>query len=350
MGGVQLLKMKRVRAVIDNETIYNVFDASGTLVFVENASTGIETDYIIANGQTVARLSNGTVTYLHADHLGSPQAGTNEVGDIAWREHYMPFGESLINDAANDNHGGYTGHIKDSASGLTYMQARYYDPVIGRFLSVDPVGFFPRQPGMFNRYAYTLNDPINDVDQDGQLCRACASLTQDYKSALVNVLVKDLQLAQKVSDEQTMKYPGKDDMGDAMRHATTSKILSEKMTTKRVGAFVLGVANEVKGYVAEGDKKNAIGSIMMDLNNNREGRRADAEGREIDPNNLITYADDSVKNAAANTWDYAKGDPASGTAPTTDSSTTSSSTHRAESSRYKSKTSKTIGSNISRKK
>nr|WP_273072018.1 MULTISPECIES: RHS repeat-associated core domain-containing protein [Alteromonas] len=33
----------------------------------------------------------------------------------------------------------YTGHIKDSNTGLVYMQARYYDPVIGRFCSNDPV-------------------------------------------------------------------------------------------------------------------------------------------------------------------------------------------------------------------
>jgi hypothetical protein len=48
------------------------------------------------------------------------------------------------------------------------MQARYYDPVMGRFLSVDPVGFLDTgAPGMFNRYSYTLNDPIGNFDPDG---------------------------------------------------------------------------------------------------------------------------------------------------------------------------------------
>ncbi len=48
------------------------------------------------------------------------------------------------------------------------MQARYYDPVIGRFLSNDPVGFAEGGAGFFNRYAYTANDPVNHWDPNGE--------------------------------------------------------------------------------------------------------------------------------------------------------------------------------------
>ncbi len=48
------------------------------------------------------------------------------------------------------------------------MQARYYDPALGRFLSNDPVGFTPARPDLFNRYAYAANDPVNMVDPDGE--------------------------------------------------------------------------------------------------------------------------------------------------------------------------------------
>jgi RHS repeat-associated protein len=49
---------------------------------------------------------------------------------------------------------------------LNYMQARYYDPVIGRFYSNDPVGV--RDVHSFNRYAYVNNNPYKYTDPDGR--------------------------------------------------------------------------------------------------------------------------------------------------------------------------------------
>jgi len=50
------------------------------------------------------------------------------------------------------------------------MQARFYDPTIGRFLANDPVGFADSgNPAMFNRYAYCYDDPVNCADPDGEL-------------------------------------------------------------------------------------------------------------------------------------------------------------------------------------
>jgi len=64
---------------------------------------------------------------------------------------------------------GYTGHDMDKDTGLTYMQQRYYDPVVGRFLSVDPVGADANTGGNFNRYWYANNNPYVFTDPDGRL-------------------------------------------------------------------------------------------------------------------------------------------------------------------------------------
>jgi uncharacterized protein RhaS with RHS repeats len=48
------------------------------------------------------------------------------------------------------------------------MGARYYDPVIGRFMGVDPVGFQEGNVHSFNRYAYANNNPYKFVDRDGR--------------------------------------------------------------------------------------------------------------------------------------------------------------------------------------
>ena len=99
---------------------------------------------------------------------------------MLWREDFTPFGESRQNPAANDNNEHFTGHIADTHSGIVYMQARYDDPAIGRFLSVDPVQFADAGPGYFNRYAYVHNDPLNNTDPFGlQNCEVVPDTTLD---------------------------------------------------------------------------------------------------------------------------------------------------------------------------
>jgi RHS repeat-associated protein len=58
--------------------------------------------------------------------------------------------------------------VNDPETGLVYMQQRYYDPVAGRFLSVDPVVTNTKAGGHFNRYAYAENNPYKYTDPDGQ--------------------------------------------------------------------------------------------------------------------------------------------------------------------------------------
>jgi RHS repeat-associated protein len=57
--------------------------------------------------------------------------------------------------------------VQDSETGLSYFGARYYDPVVGRFMGVDAVGFNPGNLQSFNRYAYANNNPYRFVDPDG---------------------------------------------------------------------------------------------------------------------------------------------------------------------------------------
>ena len=74
----------------------------------------------VAQAQTV-------VEYIHTDALGTPVAVTNSAGAVIERSVYEPYGQ-LINRALTDGPG-FTGHVQDAATGLTYMQQRYYDPL-----------------------------------------------------------------------------------------------------------------------------------------------------------------------------------------------------------------------------
>lgn len=162
--------LKRVRAQVNGQVIYNVFDASGALVTVKEILAGPDTvtDYVSGPAGSLARLVNGTPTYIHNDHLGSPRATSSMTGTVTAGAIYSPFGLE-VSHTMPDDQGGFTGHLRDSATGLNYMQARYYDPAMGRFLSIDPVGFMVSRPGQFNRYSYCYNDPVNCTDPTGML-------------------------------------------------------------------------------------------------------------------------------------------------------------------------------------
>ena len=120
----------------------------------------------VANNQAFAA---NKITFYHYDLLGSSVATTNELGEVVWREEYSPYGDKLLKqDVGKDNVRGYTGHVHDEETGLTYMQARYYDAEIGRFMGVDPVGFMSDNTISFNRYAYGNDNPYKFVDPNGE--------------------------------------------------------------------------------------------------------------------------------------------------------------------------------------
>lgn len=117
-------------------------------------------------GMTVGLRAQTVVEYIHTDALGTPVAVTNAAGTVIERSVYEPYGQ-LINRPLTDGPG-FTGHVQDAATGLTYMQQRYYDPMIGRFLSIDPVMADGNTGANFNRYWYANNNPYMFIDPDGR--------------------------------------------------------------------------------------------------------------------------------------------------------------------------------------
>ena len=106
------------------------------------------------------------VNYVLTDHLGSPAIIQDASRVLIKQEIFDPYGDAVL--SPNDSGIGYTGHMSDGDTGLVYMQARYYDPQIGWFLSTDPVTFTPDKPQQFNRYWYANGNPYLYTDPDGR--------------------------------------------------------------------------------------------------------------------------------------------------------------------------------------
>ncbi len=162
--------------ISDGKINYPLYGLSGKLLLEDNRQTLTRTEYIFAGGRLVAKkiqpitaagVNNGTATttYIHTDFLGSPVAETNSAGTVTRIERYTPYGEP--SDMQLDAGPGFTGHATDVTTGLTYMQQRYYDAEIGRFISPDPVQTNPNTGTGFNRYWYANGNPISNIDPDG---------------------------------------------------------------------------------------------------------------------------------------------------------------------------------------
>lgn len=120
------------------------------------------------------------------------------------------------------------------------MQQRYYDPVAGRFLSVDPVTTDAKTGGQFNRYAYADNNPYKYIDPDGR--------------SPVHVGLKALDLA--VSSIEIMSAFHTGGAGAGIR-ATADALLS--VPGARAGSAIMK-GLERAGGAAKGGKSLDIGS------------------------------------------------------------------------------------------
>jgi len=121
--------------------------------------TGIGIDEVIAryvNGNNAA-----TRTYL-ADALGSVIGLAKDDQAVATQYGYSPYGETAQTGEAIKNDSQYTARENDN-TGLYYYRARYYDPVLKRFIAEDPIGL----GGGINKWAYVGGDPISYTDPMG---------------------------------------------------------------------------------------------------------------------------------------------------------------------------------------
>jgi RHS repeat-associated protein len=114
----------------------------------------------------VAKRVGAQTFWLHGDHQGSVKAITDAAGTVVQRRKYWAYGARRADETDHPEARGYIGQSLDEETGLSYLQARYYDSELGLFASPDPMP--PLAPGVgLNRYAYALGNPANYIDPSG---------------------------------------------------------------------------------------------------------------------------------------------------------------------------------------
>lgn len=129
-------------------------------------ASGTVTKYFSLGGVPIAKQKGSTLYWLHTDHLGTIRAETDSTGATVQQLLYYPYGERLSASSSSFVESrGFTAQRQDD-NGLFYLHARYFDPVLARFISPDPTRPTAMTIGL-NRYAYAANDPVNNSDVDG---------------------------------------------------------------------------------------------------------------------------------------------------------------------------------------
>lgn len=148
------------------------YDTAGTLKrrFIPDGSGAMDARLAMVS-------ATGDVSWFHTNHQGSVIAMSNASGAATAFANYSEYGKfgtdaagSPLNSPPGGSPFGYTGRQWDSKAGLYQYRARYYDPVLGIFLSMDPIGT-KDDP---NLYMYVGLDPVNKTDPTG-LCSGEAS-------------------------------------------------------------------------------------------------------------------------------------------------------------------------------
>ncbi|NIM11253.1 MAG: hypothetical protein GTO45_04610 [Candidatus Aminicenantes bacterium] len=165
---------------------------SGIHVIEErDGSDNVINQYIYGNGiDEIIRMdsySGATATpyYFHTNAIGSVTAITDANGDIVERVSYDTYGMPTFTDAAGEvvskstigNTLLFHGRRYDAETNLYYFRARYYDPIMGRFLQTDPMGY----EDSMNLYQGFNMNPVNFIDPFGLITESdLYKMIEDY--------------------------------------------------------------------------------------------------------------------------------------------------------------------------
>ena len=139
----------------DDDNLTEEVNSSGTVVARYSQEESID--------EPLAMLRSSATSFYNADGLGSVTTLASATGALTQTYTLDSFGKQTGTSGSVINPFQYTGRESDPETGLYYYRARYYDPLIGRFISEDPSGFGDG----IDFYRYVHNSPIDNKDPTG---------------------------------------------------------------------------------------------------------------------------------------------------------------------------------------
>jgi RHS repeat-associated protein len=183
------------------------------------------------------------LSYLLGDHLGSTNVTANVAGTWSGELLYGPWGATRYSYGVTPTSYRYTGQREEASIGLYYYGARWYDPLVGRFIQPDTLVPDPANPQSLNRYAYTLNNPLKYTDPTGHCVTPMGvpvpgcfeflmRVGQQVESLVVQYGPSVIQLLQQWSD----KLPALVDKVDPAGNQATGNVINGGNTASSGGS------------------------------------------------------------------------------------------------------------------
>ncbi len=142
----------------DGDNVLHEDGKDGTMSYITRYTHNLGVDDVLAMER------GGVHYYYHKDALGSVTSITDKKGNVVQTYDYDSFGNIVAQKSTTFVQPyTYTSREWDKETGLYYYRARYYDPMEGRFIQKDPIGF----KGGINLYAYVQNNPVRYRDPYG---------------------------------------------------------------------------------------------------------------------------------------------------------------------------------------
>ena len=183
-------KGRQLKSITDGaNTVTFTYDEFGERV--SKTAGGITTNYVYENGKLLREITgNEKIDFIYgAEGIIGIRIGNenylyrkNIYGDVTeiydasgvkvGKYKYTAFGECEVemntNGIAEKNPIRYRGYYYDTETSLYYLKTRYYDPEVGRFMTIDGIEYLePETINGLNLYAYCENNPVMNVDTNG---------------------------------------------------------------------------------------------------------------------------------------------------------------------------------------
>ncbi len=159
----------RIRAINGNTESLYTYDTTARLSrLLTKTENGVITKYVYGMGLIGEETASAFTTY-HFDYRGSTVAVTNSSGTILDTYQYDTYGKLISGGESFKTQFLYNGRdgVMTDLNGLCYMRARYYSPVLRRFINADIVAGSLSDAITLNRYAYANGNPVSNIDPFG---------------------------------------------------------------------------------------------------------------------------------------------------------------------------------------